>query len=361
LVTSNAAPAKDVPLHLRLIALSVALLLTVACGDQPQAEPEETAAGMDAPPEATAEPEAALGEGITVVTTVFPPTSMAQDIAPGADVRLLTSSGQDPHDLELSPADRALIETADVVIYMGDIDFQPQVEAAVGDAAGEVVSVAEVAGAGNLRDFEGHTHDEDDGGEDDGHGHADEADHGDDDGHDEEGAAVDPHIWFDAAIMAEVAEEIGEALAALDPDHAEGYREAAGAVHDDLVALDAELDELLDGCARDTAIVSHAAYAYLLAPRGLEQEGISGAGGHGDASPQRLAALSDRIREEGIPAVLAEPLEGRADAEALARESGVDLLEIDPLEVGTDDLLAQGYPDALRAQAQAFAEALECG
>jgi zinc transport system substrate-binding protein len=288
-------------------------------------------------------------------------------------VRLLTSSGQDPHDLELSPADRALIETADIVIYMGDIDFQPQVEAAVGDAAGEVVSVAEVVGAGNLRDFDGHSHDEDgdtheDEGEDDGHGHGDDDGHGDeedvradDDGHGDEPAAVDPHIWFDAAIMAEVAEAIGEALAAVDPDRAEEYGEAAGAVHDELVALDAELDELLGGCARDTAIVSHAAYAYLLEPRGLEQEGISGAGGHGDASPQRLATLHDRIRGEGIPAVLAEPLEGRADAEALAREAGVELLEIDPLEVGTDGLLAQGYADALRAQAEVFAEALECG
>jgi zinc transport system substrate-binding protein len=352
-------------LRLRFIALSVALLLLTACGDdQTQAEPDQTGAGTDPTPEATAEPERELGAGLTVATTVFAPTSMTQDIAPGADVRLLTSSGQDPHDLELSPADRALIETADVVIYMGDLDFQPQVEAAVADARGEVVSVAEVAGDGNLRDFEAHSHEEDGDAQedDDGHGHDDEDGH--DDGEGEapgDGPGVDPHIWFDPAIMAEVAEEIGEALAAADPDSAAGYREAAGALQNELVALDEELDALLAGCARDTAIVSHAAYAYLLEPRGLEQEGISGAGGHGDASPQRLATLSDRIRQEGITAVLAEPLEGRADAEALAREAGVELLEIDPLEVGTDDLLAQGYSGALRAQAEAFAEALECG
>jgi zinc transport system substrate-binding protein len=107
--------------------------------------------------------------------------------------------------------------------------------------------------------------------------------------------------------------------------------------------------------------VSHEAYAYLLEPRGFEQAGVSGAGGHGDASPQRLAELVERIRADGIPAVLAEPLEGRSDAEALAREAGVELLEIDPLEIGTDELDALGYPAALRQQAEAFATALQCG
>jgi zinc transport system substrate-binding protein len=340
-------------LHLRLAVFGV-LLLLAACGDQSQAQPEE--ADADPTPQSTAETEVALGEGLTVVTSVFPPASMAEDIAPGADVRLLTSSGQDPHDLELSPADRALIETADIVIYMGDLDFQPQVETAVGEATGQVVSVAAIAGEGKLRDLDDH----DDGHDDDGHGHGDEAE-GDGPGGDAAGqAVVDPHLWFDPAVMAEVAEEIGEAFATADPDDADAYREQATALHDALVALDAEIDEILGGCARDTAIVSHEAYAYLLDPRNLAQEGISGAGGHGDASPQRLAELADRIRADGIPAVLSEPLEGRADAEALAREAGVELIEIDPLEIGGEELLGQGYLAALRDQAERFATALEC-
>lgn len=327
----------------RLVPLLALLVLTAACGTD-ATDPEDPAAaqgGADG-----------TGAGLTVVTTTFPLASMAGDIAPGADVRLLTSSGQDPHDLELSPTDRALIETADVVLYLGDIDFQPQVETAVADASGQVVAVAEVVGPSGLRTLDDHAHD------DDTDHHEDEAaeDHGD-----EEGAAVDPHVWFDAGAMAEVAEAIGEALAAADEAGAATHRAAGEALHDALLALDDDLDSLLSGCARDTAIVSHEAYAYLLEPRDLEQEGISGAGGHGDASPQRLAELTDRIRAEGIPAVLAEPVEGRADAESLAAEAGVALLEIDPLEIGTDDLLAVGYPEALRAQAATFAEALGCG
>lgn len=333
----------------RRLAVPLALLLTIAaCGSEPASAPEDGAQVEEAP-EGSA--EAAAGE-LTVVATVFPLAWMAEQVAPDAEVTLLASGGQDPHDLELSPADRALLESADVVLYLGDIDFQPQVEAAVGEATGAVVAVSDSAGQ-LLRELGGHEdehHDE----------HSDE--HHDDDGHDDEHGheGVDPHVWFDAALMAGVAEELGAVLAEVDEVNATSHQQQAQALHDELAALDAEIDQLLAGCTHDTAIVSHEAYAYLLEPRGLNQEGISGAGGHGEASPQRLAELTERIDAEGIPAVAAEPFEGRADAEALAAEAGVDLVEIDPLEVD-DDAPETGYPQLLREQAESFARALDCG
>jgi zinc transport system substrate-binding protein len=133
------------------------------------------------------------------------------------------------------------------------------------------------------------------------------------------------------------------------------------ALREELRSVDAELDALLSDCRFDTAIVSHEAYEYLLASRGLAQEGISGAGGHGEASPQRIAELSAEIQEWGVPAVLAEPLHGRDDAEALAAESGADLLDIDPLEIGTDGHFERGYIELLREQGEQFAAALDCG
>ena len=125
-------------------------------------------------------------------------------------------------------------------------------------------------------------------------------------------------------------------------------------------ALHEELDVLLSDCRFDTAIVSHEAYAYLLEPRGLAQDGISGAGGQSEASPQRIAELSARIQEQGIPAVLAEPVHGRDDAEALASESGVELLTIDPLEIASDEDFERGYLELLREQGERFATALDC-
>lgn len=310
------------------VLMATLVLATSACGaGQEPGNSAEDSAGH----------AAEAGEGLVVVATVFPLAWLADEVAPGADVTFLGARGQDPHDLELSPADREAVETANVLLYMGNLDFQPQVERAAAGATGAVVDVAAVAGEARLLPF-----DDDDG------------DHAEDSG------ALDPHVWFDATVMTDVARRVGEAFAAADPDHSDEYAANAAAVTGELEDLDAEIDALLADCRFDSVIVSHEAYAYLLGPRGLQQEGISDAAGHGEASPQRLAALTERIRDEGIPAVAAEPQEGRADAEVLAAEAGVDLVEVDPLELPGEDHLSAGYPQALREQAEAFATALDC-
>lgn len=309
-----------------LVVLLVLTLVVAACGTQrsdTRTTPEEGQAG-------------GVGEGLVVVATVFPLAWLASTVAPGADVTFLGGNGQDPHDHELSPAAREALETAEVLLYMGDLDFQPQVESAAASATGQVVDVAAVAGAHRLLDVDP-----------DGGGDPDEA-------------AVDPHVWFDPSVMADVARRVGEAFAAADAEHARDYAANADAAAQELTDLNAQIDRLLADCRFDTVIVSHEAYAYLLGPRGLEQEGISGAGGHVEASPGRLAQLTQRIRDEGIPAIAAEPLEGRADAEVLAQESGAPLVEIDPLEVADDDALERGYPQMLTEQVESFATALDC-
>lgn len=276
----------------------------------------------------------------TAVATVYPLSWLVAQVAPDATLTSVAQGGQGPHDVELSPGQRVAIEQADVVVFLGDIGFQPQVEDAVRASDAAVVAVNEVVGDNLLRAGGAHGHEHDD--------------------EDEHTAAVDPHVWFDPTLMAAVAEATGEAFAHVDAAGAAGYRERAAAVAEQLAALDAELDALLDDCAHDEAIVSHEAYGYLLEPRGLSQHGIAGLTPEAGASPQSLAELAAEIRAEGIAFVLAEPVEGRADAEALAGETGVELLEIQPLEAVTAEQAARGYPALLREQAQRFATALEC-
>ena len=307
---------------------------------------------------------AAQAERVQAVATVFPLAWMAEQVAPDAEMTFLGQRGQEPHDLELSPGDRAAIETSDVVLYMGDIGFQPQVEEAVPASGGEVVSVSDIVGEEALLTGEAHEHEgegetsgaeapgqEGEPSEGEAHGQGSEA---------AEGGAADPHVWFDPELMAMVAERVGAAFATADPDDAEAYERNAARLVDQLTALDDEIQRMLSDCRFDEAIVSHEAYAYLLAPHGLRQHGVAGASPESGASPGELAELTQMIRAEGIPAVLAEPVEGRADAEALAQEAGVQLLEINPLEVVTEEEYKTGYIELLRQQAQTFATALQC-
>jgi zinc transport system substrate-binding protein len=291
-----------------------------------------TAAGCAGPVGGAAGPRA--------VASVYPLAWVAEQVAPEADVTFLAAGGRDAHDLELSPTERALLDDADVVLYLGPVGFQPQIEQAIDGRTHGVVAAAAVVDQAALLQI-GAVGDRD---------HAGEG----------APAGVDPHLWFDAGLMATVAERTGDAFAAADPAGAARYQAGAARVAGELRALDEEIAGLLSGCRFDRVVVSHAAYAYLLEPHGLVQVGVSPAGGHSEPSPRDIADLAQLVRETGLAAVLTESAEGRAGAEAVAREAGVGLVEIASIDLVNDAQERSGYPELLRAQAEAVARVAQC-
>ena len=269
----------------------------------------------------------AADDGLQAVATVYPLAWLVQEIAPDAKVTSLAAQAQDPHDQELTPRQRAALGEADLVAYLGDIGFQPHVEGAVAESRGDVVSVKDVLGD-RLRSLDGE--------------------------------AADPHVWFDPMLLAETATAIGDAAADADPENATAYTAAAERVAGELESLAGDIGDLLAACDHDQVGVSHEAYAYLLAPHGLEQHGISSAAGHSEATPSRIAELVDLVNDERLPAVLTEPVEGRTDAEVVAREAGVELIDIYSLDVVDDAQAEKGLPQLLREQAAAVARAAGC-
>ena len=347
----------------------------------------------DPAPAATAAPSASapqLGADLEVAAAVYPLAWVAREVAPFAEVELLNEGGQDAHDLDLSPLQRAGIETADVVLYTGDLDYQPQVEAAIESAEGQVVDASEAAGeaalipASESGDAHGHEVVDEDEDPDEAEaaaapspsgaaatspsggpaeGAEDEAQ--EDEAHEDEAAeyqAIDPHLWFSPSIMARVAVATGEAFAEADPDNAEEYRTSAARVRDELMALGGQVADLLGEaeCLFDEAVVSHAAYGYLLEPYDKRQHAITDVGAEADASAGELADVVREIRDQGFRYVLTEPVEGRAGAEAVAEEAGVELLEVVPLDAVTDDQAERGLPALVLAQARRFSIALGC-
>lgn len=290
---------------------------------------------------------------VAAVAAVYPLAWLAERVAPEAAVSLLTAGGAEAHDLDLTPRQRSALERSDIVLYVGDIGYQPQVEEAVRSASGEVVSLSEVAGDRVLRAAEDKHADEDT--------HAEDDTHADEEGGEQHEEAADAHMWFDPEIMAEAAERVGSAFAAADPAAAATYRENAAKVRDELVALRGELKDLLAGpCRLNEVVVSHQAYGYLLRPFGHTQHGVTGINPEAGASSSELGELIAEIKAQGIGHVLAEPVEGRKDAEAVAREAGVQVLEVSPLDAVADTEARTTFPDLLRQQARQFATALDC-
>ncbi|MGH2711508.1 MAG: metal ABC transporter substrate-binding protein, partial [Actinomycetota bacterium] len=134
------------------------------------------------------------GERRTIVASIYPLAYASERIAgPDWEVIDLTPPGVEAHDLELSIEDRSAIQDADVVVYVGDIGFQPQVEDSVAEASGRVVAVTD-----GVALAEGDEH--------------------------EEGLAFDPHFWLDPVRYGEIFSLIDDALGEVDPEGFDAYQ-----------------------------------------------------------------------------------------------------------------------------------------
>ena len=261
------------------------------------------------------------GDGVSVVASFYPLAEVASRVAGDrADVENLTPPGAEPHDFELSTDDLDAIEDADLLLYLGD-DFQPAIEEVTG-RAGRAVDLL-----GSEERIEG-----------------------------------DPHVWLDPRRMTAMARAVHDALVELDPDGAGAYGENAERYVAELEALDADFEDGLADCERDTIVTAHAAFGYLTERYGLRQVAIAGLSPDAEPDPARLADVIDQVRAEGVTTVFSETLVAPDLAETLAREAGIDTAVLDPLEGLDDEQLEDGasYASVMRANLDALRLALGC-
>ena len=257
----------------------------------------------------------------SVVAGFYPLAWAAERIAgPGADVVNLTPAGAEPHDLELTPSDVEAIDHARLVLYLGN-GFQPAVEKAVEDRSGPSL---DLLGGQQLAPGAG-----------------------------EQQGELDPHIWLDPVRFARIVVAIGAAL----------HREpAAEAVAGRLRRLDMEYRDGLGDCERDELVTSHAAFGYLAKRYGLRQVALAGLSPEAEPSPKALEALVDEVRASGATTVFTEPLVSSRVADTVAREAGVDVDVLDPIEGLSDARLSAGedYVSVMRSNLATLRKALGC-
>jgi zinc transport system substrate-binding protein len=251
----------------------------------------------------------------------------------GDEVRVhdLTPPGVEPHDLELTSDDIDVVDEADLIVYLGQ-GFQPALEDVVDRVPGEKLDL--LAGQ-RLRDAPG--------GEEDEHGR-------------------DPHVWLDPRRWSEAPGRIAEALARIDPGKAEGYRDRARAYAGQLRELDRDIVRGLSDCPRRVVVTSHAAFGYLTDRYGLEQQAISGVSPDAEPDPRRLAELADLVSREGVTTIFTETLVSPEVAETLAREAGVRVRTLNPIEGLTRRQAEDGatYLSLMRANLRALRAGLGC-
>jgi zinc transport system substrate-binding protein len=240
---------------------------------------------------------------LAVVAAFYPVAEAAQRVGGRrVAVQNLTPAGAEPHDLELTTKEVDSIDGARLVVVMGR-DFQPAVEKAAKQRNGPtLVLLDKLIRAKGKKVEEG------------------------------KAGALDPHVWLDPTLMAGIVDQVRQALVKADPAHGSELAANAGAYRAKLAQLDARYRTGLAHCARKVIVTAHEAFGYLARRYGLRQQGVAGISPDQEPDPQRLAALTDLVKRDGITVVFTEALVSPKIAQTLARESGVKTDVLNPLE-----------------------------
>lgn len=248
-------------------------------------------------------------------------------VACGEEVTALIPNAADPHTFEPSLRDRATVERAALVIANGN-DLEGSLVDLLDTAISEGVDVIEMTSHVDLL-----------GGS---------------------GADGDPHVWQDPTRVAGALDVIASAVVAAGRDR-EAIEACTTAYHDELIALDGEIDELLSIVPppRRVMVTSHDSLAYFGDRYTIEIVGtvIPSTNTLAETNAADLAELAEIISERGVPAVFTERLESAADAERLAERLGVRIVPL-VTDALTDDPATDTYVEMLRSNATAIAEAL---
>lgn len=274
-----------------------------------------------------------------VLAAAFGPLAWAAHEIGGDEYRVvnLTQPGVEAHDVELDIKAMADIERADLVLVLSG--FQVAVDRAAETVAQgtvlDVADVAELVPSDEQTIGEGHADHEHAEGDDSADEHADHdhaaEDHAAEDhtGHDH--GEEDPHFWQDPIRMAAVVDALADELGDLHPEQRTTFEARAAQVRTELESLDTRFRTGLSDCARDTVVVSHAAFGYL-SKYGLHFESINGLSPGAEPTPSDLARLQELIRTKGITTVFSETRATQKLADTLARDTGVTTAVLDPLE-----------------------------
>ena len=236
------------------------------------------------------------------------------------------------HDYTLTVTDMKAIEGADVIVMNG-AGLEDFMDDALAASEGAVIDCSEGIELLPAMGHEGHDHD----------------------------TEYDPHIWMDPAcaqdMMAVIAQGLGEALYGEDwASHGEFHTNQLVA-KDVLEQARQRWAEQLAPLAGAELITFHDGFQYfsrafdLTLLKAIEEE--EGA----EASAAEIQEIAGLIAEYGIPAIFTEVNGSDATANAIARETGVAVEQLDMIMSGGGTGI-QPYIDAMQGNIDTIVEAL---
>lgn len=170
-----------------------------------------------------------------------------------------------------------------------------------------------------------------------------------------------PHAWMSPLNVQIYADNMADAFAELDPDHAQDYRDNAAAYNAQLQDVQNELIAQLDALpANERALVTcEGAFSYLARDAGLTEKYIWAVNAEQQATPQQIASAIEFVNTNKVPAVFCESTVSDAPMQRVVEATGTrfgGVLFVDSLSEA--DGPVPTYLDLIRHDATTIATAL---
>lgn len=265
---------------------------------------------------------------LNIMTSFYPVYVFTQEVAGDlANVDMMVK-GADAHSFEPSARNLAAIEESDAFIYANP-EMETWVPSLVESLSSSTI-IIETDKNTELLQNEDADHEESNDGD---HNHV-----------------IDPHTWLDPVLAQEQVEEIKKALIELDPENETIYTENAESFITELEELNQDFEIAFESADHRMFISQHAAFGYLAHRYNLVQESLAGLSSETEASPQRMAEITELIKEENIPVIYYNSNSSSDLAQTVADEANIEIEVLHSLESVPNEELhsGQGYLSLMR-------------
>ncbi len=243
-----------------------------------------------------------------VVATIHPYELLLRELlGPEFEVRTLIPANASPHSYSPAPQDIAVLHEAELVFSNG-LGLEHEFERAFSALGERHVRAEDLLGKALA------------------------------------GPETNPHVWLSPVLMQELTQKLGERLQKAFPEQAESIAHNSRNLGDQLAALDEKIQRERASLGPTPLITFHDSFHHLNSDYRIDNLGSVQSSPGREPTPRELADLGELIRTNGVRAICVEPQMDRRSAEVLAREFGLQVVELDPLGFSLE---AETLPDLI--------------
>lgn len=233
------------------------------------------------------------------------------------EVETMVPPGASPHTFEPTSSQVRFLSDASVFVYNG-LGLEKWITDMVRKVGGEGLVEVEASAnipSSDLIEVDGEREGEENGERDRGNG------------------VYDPHVWLDPNLAALQVEAIRDGFIDADPENEKKYRRNTDEYLGELEKLDEYVRGETSTFTKKKFVSFHPAFTYYASRYGLEQVEVIEELPGKEPSAHEIADIIDAMKEQGVQVIFTEPQFSPRAAEAIAAESGADVVlrALDPL------------------------------